>query len=144
MGEGGRQYSYYSYAAAAALLHSLASQYPSLASLSTTQAQFGLPPVGKCKDEAGQESPCLNYVLEITNRSASPLARSTRPQIYISGALHGDEQVGVVTALELCRWLTERYESDAWVRFSTVWLLMPVVLPAHIALPSTKSSTQHA
>jgi len=111
-----RRFGYYSYGAAAALLQSIASQNPSLASLSTTQATFGLPPVGKCKDDHGVEGPCLNYVLEVTNRTGGEAARKARPQIYISGALHGDEQVGVVTALELCRWLTERYYTDEWVR----------------------------
>jgi len=112
----GRRFTYYSYGAAAALLQSLASLYPGLASLSTTQDTFGLPPVGKCQDDHGVEGPCLNYVLEITNRTGSEAERRARPQIYISGALHGDEQVGVVTALELCRWLTERYDSDPWVQ----------------------------
>lgn len=27
------------------------------------------------------------------------------------------DQVGIVTALELCRWLVERYETDEWVRW---------------------------
>jgi hypothetical protein len=122
----GRRFTYYSYGAAAALLQSLASQYPLLASLSTTQATFGLPPVGKCREDHGVDVPCLNYVLEITNRTGSEADRRARPQIYISGALHGDEQVGVVTALELCRWLTERYEFDPWVsRLS----LQPTGLP---------------
>lgn len=112
----GRSFSYYTYGAAAALMHSLASEHPSIVSLSTTQATFGLPPVGTCRDEHGSEGPCLNHVLEITNRTGGAAARRYRPQIYISGALHGDEQVGIVTALELCRWLVERYETDEWVR----------------------------
>lgn len=124
----GRRFTYYSYGTAAALLQSLASQYPGLASLSTTQDTFGLPPVGKCQDDHGVEGPCLNYVLEITNRTGSEAERRARPQIYISGALHGDEQVGVVTALELCRWLTERYDSDPWVRRPNY---QPPALPAY-------------
>ena len=138
----GRSFSYYTYGAAAALMHSLASEHPSIVSLSTTQATsnnthhddfpyrprlpcgaavrgatggwsplslcptcqppcppphpqatFGLPPVGTCRDEHGSEGPCLNHVLEITNRTGGAAARRYRPQIYISGALHGDEQV---------------------------------------------------
>ena len=39
-----------------------------------------------------------------------------RPDVLISGALHGDEQVGPVTTIELARWLIQRYDTDEWAR----------------------------
>ena len=36
--------------------------------------------------------------------------------MLISGALHGDERIGPVTAMALSQWLIERYDSDPWVR----------------------------
>ena len=93
----------------------LASMRPDLTSLYTTQAKFGLPSAGSCHDESGKLSPCLNYVLEVTNRT-SLASDAARPEVLISGALHGDERVGPATALALARWLVERYDTDAWVR----------------------------
>jgi predicted deacylase len=108
-------YNYYSYGDAAKLLLDLASQRPDLASLSTTQALYGLRSAGTCASADGTRSACLTHVLEITNRS-SAAAEPERPEVLISGALHGDEQVGPLTALELSVWLLSRYDTDAWVR----------------------------
>ena len=52
-----------------------------------------------------------------------------RPEVLISGALHGDERVGPATALALSRWLVERYDTDPWVRRlvdTRTVLLMPM------------------
>ena len=112
----GRAFAYYTYGAASSLLQSLARDYPQLASLTTAQEAYGLRSAGTCTDSAGHQGPCLNHIIQISNRSANAAVLSARPQIYISGALHGDEQVGIVTALELCRWLLTRYAIDDWVR----------------------------
>ncbi|EOD09638.1 hypothetical protein EMIHUDRAFT_198201 [Emiliania huxleyi CCMP1516] len=112
----GRAFAYYTYGAASSLLQSLARDYPQLASLTTAQEAYGLRSAGTCTDSAGHQGPCLNHIIQISNRSANAAVLSARPQIYISGALHGDEQVGIVTALELCRWLLTRYATDDWVR----------------------------
>ena len=53
--------------------------------------------------------PCQNYVLEVTNRS-SLKEDPGRPEVLISGALHGDERIGPVTAMALSQWLIERYD----------------------------------
>ena len=58
------------YASCAASLLSLATERPDLASLSTTQALYGLPSAGSCRNADGSLSACLNYVLEVTNRSS--------------------------------------------------------------------------
>ena len=60
-------------------------------------------------------APCKTHILEITNRT-SLSHDSERPEILISGALHGDERIGPATALALSRWLVERYDSDPWMR----------------------------
>ena len=123
-----RAFSYYSYGAAAAELLRLATARPDLASLSTTQALYGLGTVGTCKNADGTSSACQNYVLEITNRS-SLAADPERPEVLISGALHGDERIGPITAIELARWLVERYDTDPWARRlvdTRVLLLVPM------------------
>eukprot|EP00900_Chrysochromulina_parva_P025221 jgi/Chrpa1/7332/Chrysochromulina_OHIO_Genome00018148-RA len=103
------------YASGAAEMLRLATTRPDLASLSTAQALYGLPTAGTCRNADGSSSACQNYILEITNRSS--LAHELdRPEIFISGALHGDERIGPSTALALSRWLIERYDTDPWMR----------------------------
>jgi hypothetical protein len=86
-------YSDISYASGAAELLRLATQRPDLASLSTAQSLYKLPTAGTCREASGKTAPCLNYILEITNRS-SLAADPDRPEVLISGALHGDERIG--------------------------------------------------
>ena len=107
-------YSDITYASCQAELQRLAAKRPDLATLSTTQALYGLPTAGECREASGRRAPCKNYILEVTNRT-SLAADPDRPEVLISGALHGDERVGPVTALALSRWLLERYDSDPWV-----------------------------
>ena len=57
----------------------------------------------------------MTHKLEITNRSSLAL-EPARPEIFISGALHGDKRIGPATALALSRWLIERYDTDPWMR----------------------------
>ena len=103
------------YASGAAEMLRLATTRPDIASLSTAQALYGLPTAGTCRNADGSSSACQNYILEITNRSS--LAHELdRPEIFISGALHGDERIGPSTALALSRWLIERYDTDPWMR----------------------------
>ncbi len=108
-------FKYLTYAQAADLMISLQHQHPNLVQLYTAQERFGLPTAGTC---AAGTTPCLNHVIEVTNRAAprGNASAAARPEIYISGALHGDEAVGVATALELVRWLVTRYAFDPWVR----------------------------
>lgn len=106
----------------------LATQRPDLASLSTTQALYGLPTAGTCTNVDGSRSACLNYVLEVTNHT-SKASDTARPEIFISGALHGDERIGPITAIELSRWLVERYDIDPWARRlvdTRVIIIMPM------------------
>ena len=55
-------------------------------------------------------------MLEVTERAS--LGRSPeRPDVLVSGALHGDEIVGPLVTLELGRWLLRRQAAgDAWAR----------------------------
>ena len=103
------------YSSGVAELLRLSALRPDLASLSTTQALYGLPTAGNCHDEKGTLAPCLNYVLEVTNRTSLSTDPS-RPEVLISGALHGDERIGPATAIALARWLIERCDTDEWVR----------------------------
>ena len=92
-------YAHLSYATLVRELQSLASEFPHLASAWTTQQRFGLPSAGRCDG-----APCEVWVLEVTHR-ASLTRHPERPDVLVSGALHGDERVGPLATLELARWL---------------------------------------
>ena len=77
-----RQYADYGYGKIAQQLLELATKRPDLASLSTTQALYGLPTAGTCTNADGTRSACLNYVLEITNRSSAK-SDPERPTVFI-------------------------------------------------------------
>ena len=97
---------YRSYAQAVAEMHSLAAARPALARLWSTQRRYGLPSVGSCHG-----TPCMNWVLELTAHET--LANDpARPDVLISGALHGDARVGPTATLELARWLL--LSESAW------------------------------
>ena len=101
---------YRSYGATVAELQRLAKQRPDLAKLWSTQERYGLQSAGVCEG-----APCMNWVLEVTDH-ATLGQNAERPDLLISGALHGDEQVGPVTTIELARWLIQRYDTDEWAR----------------------------
>ena len=51
------------------------------------------------------------WVLELTHRG-SLHRQPQRPDVLISGALHGDERVGPLATLHLAKWLLAKYETD--------------------------------
>ena len=103
-------YAHLSYAALVREVRELAVQYPHLAVAWTAQQRYGLPTAGQCGRLA-----CDVWVLELTHHAS--LARNPeRPDVLVSGALHGDERVGPLVTIELARWLLHRYGSDAWAR----------------------------
>ena len=101
---------YRSYTETVAELERLAKLRPDLAKLWSTQERYGLQSAGVCEG-----TPCKNWVLEVTDH-ATLSQDPDRPDVLISGALHGDEQVGPATTIELARWLIQRYETDEWAR----------------------------
>lgn len=105
----------YTYGQAVALMEHVAKSRPDLVSLTTAQSRFGLGTAGTCTGSDGSRGPCLNHIVTITNKS-SHASQPLRAAVYISGALHGDERVGIMTALELCRWIVSRYDSDPWMK----------------------------
>ena len=82
-------------------MHQLQREAPSLVTLWNAQAEYGLPSPGDCGS-----TPCEHWFLTITNNSSEAVDRellvntpSERPQVFISGNLHGDEKVGPMTLI---------------------------------------------
>ena len=87
-------------------LHALRSTAPSLVRLYSAQSRYGLASPGSCGLDAARAAvPCEHWVLELTNFSWDaaggllPEDVAHRPQVFLSGNLHGDETVGPVTLL---------------------------------------------
>lgn len=91
-------FKYRSYDEMASYLQELAAKYPEVVRLSVAQDTYKLPRPEELVCGA-QRSPCQHFVVHLTNHSTMPDAR--RPEVFISGALHGDERVGPATTVEL-------------------------------------------
>jgi len=99
LGQG--SYRYLSYNEIVLRMQQLAASNPDLMTLSTAKQDFQLPTAGQCGSE-----PCQVWIMRLGTPDA--------PRVFISGALHGNERVGAVTALELAAWLLNS-KTDPWV-----------------------------
>jgi hypothetical protein len=88
-------------------------EYPGLVEVYDAQSRYKLPSPGDC----GSSGPCKQYVLRITNE-ATLSSDSERPEVFLSGELHGNERVGPTTVMELARLLVESHaaRSNAWLQ----------------------------
>lgn len=96
-------FKYRSYGKMAAYLHELADKYPEVIRLSVAQETYKLPYPKELTcvedDTSGELVPCKHFVVHLTNHSTLPDVN--RPEVFISGALHGNERVGPITTVEL-------------------------------------------
>lgn len=103
-------------------LKSLAAQYPQFATLYTTQESFGLPAAGSSSDCSFDTSlGCQNYYLTIIDSTAHPSNSESAqylPDVFLSGALHGNERVGPTATLETAKLLLEAAYCESLPRYS--------------------------
>ena len=60
-----------------------------------------VPSAGACKDGTGGHTPCKQWFIRITNEATLP--EPDRPEVFFSGNLHGDEDVGPMTLITMVR-----------------------------------------
>lgn len=101
-------YPHLSYAQINSEMAALVARFPEFAKLTTAQSEFGLPSPGAC----GSDGPCVTQIVHLTHFAT---LHADRPEVYISGALHGDERVGPHSVLELARTLLEGRQGNAWL-----------------------------
>eukprot|EP01084_Bolivina_argentea_P207471 353974_1 len=82
----------------------LAAKYPRYAISYTAQERYGLPSPGECGKEL-----CEQRVLHITDHE-SYHRDLERPEVFFSGALHGNERVGPTVTVELAELLLKAVE----------------------------------
>lgn len=125
-----KAYKYLDYAGLHNRLVQLAKEHPDLLKLTTAQKAFGLPSVGKCQalstskqdsndgDPKHSVEPCQIWIATLTNHStlaSDPL----RPEILVSGEVHGDEIVGPHAVLAYIEHVIDQAvnKKDAYARF---------------------------
>eukprot|EP00928_Gymnodinium_smaydae_P056461 TRINITY_DN39849_c0_g1_i1.p1 TRINITY_DN39849_c0_g1~~TRINITY_DN39849_c0_g1_i1.p1 ORF type:complete len:739 (+),score=97.14 TRINITY_DN39849_c0_g1_i1:72-2288(+) len=101
-------YKYRSYKATMAYFEKLRREYPEI--VETFSAQEAFPEVLPSRRQWGtcDGEPCQTLVVRLGNRSA--LTRTT-PEVFFSGALHGDERIGPATVTELAGFLCRRFRA---------------------------------
>ena len=109
----------------------LAQRHPELVDLYDAQGALGVPSPGTCA-EAGAAAPCKQYYMRITLESTLPPAgqRDSRPEVFLSGCLHGDERIGPTTVTELATLLLHNYNAarpNPWlkrlVETRSIWIM---------------------
>lgn len=91
-------------------LELLRDNYPQFVTLFTSQEKYGLP--SSCKPSEAQHGGCYNPVLVIEDKKMyekddANRAKAELPDVYLSGALHGDERVGPVAMVEMAKLLVK-------------------------------------
>jgi hypothetical protein len=116
-------YGYRSYADIMDVFLDLNATYPGLVDMFDAQSEFGLPSPGSC----GVES-CKHWVVRITNEASLP--DPYRPEVFFSGALHGNERIGPNTVTELALLLVNNYglsEPNPWLKrlvdTRSIWIM---------------------
>ena len=95
------RYRHRSYGEIVAELRALEAAHPRLVEMFDAQSRFGLPSPGACRDAQDKPTPCKQWVLRITNEDTLPTEGRDRPEVFLSGCLHGDEWVGPAAVTEL-------------------------------------------
>jgi len=105
-----RSFRYLTYDAIVIKMKELARDHPGLVEIWNAQEHLGVPSPGTCS-ENGQSMPCRQYYIRITNEATLPLQDTvdTRPEVFFSGCLHGNERIGPTTVTELAVLLLENY-----------------------------------
>lgn len=100
-------YKYRSYSEVMGYFQKLATDYPDI--VETFIAQDEWPEINPAKASTGmcQGKPCQTLVVRIGRK---PLLDTT-PELFFSGALHGDEQLGPLVVTELAGFLCSRYKA---------------------------------
>lgn len=99
------QYKYYSYTDIFSFFESLSRTCPQYIKIDTSQNRYGLNSVPGCGD-----SDCLNLIVYLTDFDTLTL---NRPQYYISGLVHGNEEIGPTTIVEFAKYFCDNKQNKS-------------------------------
>lgn len=132
---------YPTYGEMVARMEALAASAPELVQMWNAQDTYGVASPGDCTAVGGGRTPCKHWFLRITAlappagtaaRRVLDNALSSRPQVFLSGNLHGDETVGPMTLIHLAELLVSAYKTGA-----NPWLVDLVTTRHLVLIPIT-------
>lgn len=100
-------------------LHALAKKHPEHLRVYSAQEEFGVPYAsGTCKNHLRNgtlaEGRCTVWVAELGKRSNEKMEE--RPEMLVSGAVHGDEVIGPQATIAFLHFMLANYKRDAYIR----------------------------
>lgn len=114
-------YRYLTYPEIHQRLVELVKTYPNILRMYSAQQTFLLPHVGNCtqfksaSDTIGIPAPCTIWVVELSNFNTLP-SDPMRPEMLVSGLLHGDEVIGPQAVLAFIEYMALNYASNGFVK----------------------------
>jgi len=117
------------------LTQALNTGHPGLVQLWNAQDEFGVAsPSSQCTEYDNSNNvvaaACRQYFIRITNEATLSTVNDTRPEVFFSGALHGDERIGPNTVIELADLLVTNYASSSpnpWLKrmvdTRSIWIM---------------------
>ena len=92
-------------------LHELADLFPQVIQLETAEEKLGIPSLVECRGDVKDEI-CVTDIVTLTDRN---VAAEDKVQIYISGALHGNERIGPHVAYYFIQFMASNFGKDAYL-----------------------------
>jgi hypothetical protein len=106
---GGDDYEYLNYHGIINKLHNLTEHYPSLMKTESVHEKYDLPhQAGECGN-----SKCTIYMVKISDYTSTI---KKKVQVYLSGNLHGDEQLGPNVLTYLAEYLVTKHNEDPYIQ----------------------------
>ena len=101
------------YSAAIKALQELEALAPQFVQLHDAQAEYNVASPGTCA-EGGRAAPCRQVFVRITDEATLD---KDRPEVFLSGCLHGNERIGPTTVVEVAKLLVHArlYGTNPWL-----------------------------
>ena len=106
-------FGYLDYSAAIKALQELEALAPQFVQLHDAQAEYNVASPGTCA-EGGRAAPCRQVFVRITDEATLD---KDRPEVFLSGCLHGNERIGPTTVVEVAKLLVHArlYGTNPWL-----------------------------
>eukprot|EP00916_Digyalum_oweni_P004935 GHVL01008842.1.p1 GENE.GHVL01008842.1~~GHVL01008842.1.p1 ORF type:complete len:498 (+),score=104.33 GHVL01008842.1:60-1553(+) len=108
------QYDYRTYLEILLFFEDLNSEYPDLVELWIAQDEFKDVLGDSFDDLICENTACKHLIVRITNEK---LLNEHTPEVYLSGAVHGNERLGPNAVTELSGFLTKNYEKSFEIQY---------------------------
>jgi hypothetical protein len=115
-------YVYRSYTKMRQDIRDIVAKHPRLFDLKVAEKVFDVYGAGYTPEKDCDSSECETFIVEIGNKDK--LMPST-PEIFLSGAVHGNERVGPTVVYYLIELMAERYDNniDSEINFALRWIM---------------------